>query len=840
MTCTSCGDKPKNSAKGFPRAVVEINNPESLVLLRKVVIPVSMGTEEDVPPAIGKYFNVLLQYEANGHIYLYSSDGIPTAIEANIPQEVLDRIEDLEIEDTRLHNEIAEVASDLADETTAREAADSALSSSIESLSSSLSAETEARELADAALEGSINNLTVDLEEEAGAREAADAALGGRIDTVAGNLATETANRISADEGLQANITAEATARANADTALGTRIDGVAADLAAETSARTAADTALGNRVTAIEEKIPTQASAQNQLADKDFVNSSVATNTANYISDNGQPFTSLAALEAYSGTLTNNDYAFVVGTDQAGNTTYTRYKYVASTSSWAEEYVLNNSSFTANQWAAINSGITSGDVSKLAGLANIQTIGANLSLTNGELSATDTTYTAGSNVQISAQNVISATDTTYTAGTGLDLTGTQFSIDNTVALKSEIPTKTSDLTNDSDFVTNTDYATTSTGGVIKTSTNYGNQLTSNGVLAGASKTYAAYQSSPDTMLVSKNCLENVIDGKGLVDQTDLATKQDTLTAGSNIQINNNVISATDTTYSNFTGATSSTAGTNGLVPAPAAGDEGKFLSGNGQWTTVSQYALPIASATDLGGIKVGANLTIDSTTGVLSADAQQITPVQTTGTSTADIMSQDAVTKMIYPYYQNQNKGIIAIGTNANALYRSSIALGPYSTTSAVGEMNIGSTNTQYGYNNSNYRLLTGLYDPQNDHDAATKGYVDTSITTAISGITGVQFEVVQTLPATGDAGTIYLVPNSGTTPNIYDEYIYVNNSFEKIGTTEIDLSNYVTNTQLNTTLAAYATTASLATVATTGDYEDLINTPAVFTSVEWDALWA
>lgn len=96
MTCTSCGDKPKGSSKGFPRAVVEINNPESLVLLRKVVIPVSMGTEEDVPPAIGKYFNVLLQYEANGHIYLYSSDGIPTAIEANVPQEVLDRIAELE------------------------------------------------------------------------------------------------------------------------------------------------------------------------------------------------------------------------------------------------------------------------------------------------------------------------------------------------------------------------------------------------------------------------------------------------------------------------------------------------------------------------------------------------------------------------------------------------------------------------------------------------------------------------------------------------------------------------------------------------------------------------
>lgn len=48
---------------------------------------------------------------------------------------------------------------------------------------------------------------------------------------------------------------------------------------------------------------------------------------------------------------------------------------------------------------------------------------------------------TAGPNVQISNQNVISATDTTYTAGTGLNLSGTEFSADTTVlATKSDIP----------------------------------------------------------------------------------------------------------------------------------------------------------------------------------------------------------------------------------------------------------------------------------------------------------------------------------------------------------------------------------------------------------------
>lgn len=43
-------------------------------------------------------------------------------------------------------------------------------------------------------------------------------------------------------------------------------------------------------------------------------------------------------------------------------------------------------------------------------------------------------------------------------------------------------------------------------------------------------------------------------------------------------------LALTDTTYSDMTGATSSTAGAHGLVPAPSAGDEGKYLKGDGTW----------------------------------------------------------------------------------------------------------------------------------------------------------------------------------------------------------------------------------------------------------------
>lgn len=80
---------------------------------------------------------------------------------------------------------------------------------------------------------------------------------------------------------------------------------------------------------------------------------------------------------------------------------------------------------------------------------------------------------------------------------------------------------------------------------------------------------------------------------KGETD-TLLSGKQNTLTAGTNIQIDDNVISATDTTYSAFTGATSSAAGAEGLVPAPAAGDNMKYLSGDGTWKTINASSVTV------------------------------------------------------------------------------------------------------------------------------------------------------------------------------------------------------------------------------------------------------
>lgn len=163
---------------------------------------------------------------------------------------------------------------------------------------------------------------------------------------------------------------------------------------------------------------------------------------------------------------------------------------------------------------------------------------------------------TAGDNIQISEDNVISATDTTYTAGTGLDLNGTEFSVDtseiqekltagsniviegNTISATAEpqlqanwnetdtssvqyiqnkpsIPTATSDLTNDSGFITASDVP--------------------------AAQTQADWTESSTS---SPAYIQHKPDMSQYATQTDLAGKQDVLTAGQNITITNNVISA--------------------------------------------------------------------------------------------------------------------------------------------------------------------------------------------------------------------------------------------------------------------------------------------------------
>ena len=77
MDC-NCGNKNEGN---FPPSVLQVNSTECPVLFHKVVIPATFGDETETPVLMGKYKNALVYYEANGHTYLYSSDGVPTRLD---------------------------------------------------------------------------------------------------------------------------------------------------------------------------------------------------------------------------------------------------------------------------------------------------------------------------------------------------------------------------------------------------------------------------------------------------------------------------------------------------------------------------------------------------------------------------------------------------------------------------------------------------------------------------------------------------------------------------------------------------------------------------------------
>lgn len=196
---------------------------------------------------------------------------------------------------------------------------------------------------------------------------------------------------------------------------------------------------------------IPTQASPTNQVGDKDFINSSLNSITAFYITKNaqGEQFNSKAELLAttvfYSGgevrVPTRNDYCAVLS-DESKQDPVTlenpTTRYIYQNGQWEYQYTVNKTALTAAQLAAINSGITQALVALIStNQTNIATILA-------------------------------------------------------------------------DYIKSTDYASSSKGGVIKSNSSYGTGVSS-GFLQAGTKTYDQYKNAYASLFISKGTLENVL-----------------------------------------------------------------------------------------------------------------------------------------------------------------------------------------------------------------------------------------------------------------------------------------------------------------------------------------
>lgn len=142
---------------------------------------------------------------------------------------------------------------------------------------------------------------------------------------------------------------------------------------------------------------------------------------------------------------------------------------------------------------------------------------------------------------------------------------------------------------------------------------------------------------------------------------------------------------------------------------------------------------------------------------------------------------------------------------------------------------------------------VMTNAVNDLVNYYTKSETYTKTEVNGLISAIPKFAIEVVNSLPTTDiSTTTIYLLRNSETTgSDLFEEYIYVNNAWELLGAQTIDLSDYVTTSDLNTALASYVTSTSLATtllgyvttatwntlgaVATSNSYNDLDDKPTI-----------
>lgn len=100
----------------------------------------------------------------------------------------------------------------------------------------------------------------------------------------------------------------------------------------------------------------------------------------------------------------------------------------------------------------------------------------------------------------------------------------------------------------------------------------------------------------------------------------------------------------------------------------------------------------------------------------------------------------------------------------------------------------------------------------------------VTAAINLAVGKITSFEYKIVDSLPATseGKKGVVYLVAHSGSTnQNSYDEYIFLPADgstaarYEKIGTTDIDLTPYAKKTEIPTKVSQLSNDSSFATTS-------------------------
>lgn len=328
-------------------------------------------------------------------------------------------------------------------------------------------------------------------------------------------------------------------------------------------------------------------------------------------------------------------------------------------------------------------------------------------------------------------------------------------------AIQAKIPTKTSDITNDSNFVSDSAYVHTDTNFTQDEKTKLA------GIETGANKTTVSTTiSSTDGNPVASSAvalaLDNKVakeDGKGLStnDLTDdLVTK-----------INNTATKVEGLAASGGEPNTIDTVKVNGTALTP---DKDKAVD----------ITVPTVPGLKVNGTEVKAD-----DDGYLNV---------TVATDDKDLANGAG-----YQTEANVKSTVEGYGYQTAAQVETAISGKGYQTANDV--------NT--AITNKGYQTAADVDTAITNKGYQTSAQVNSAIDEKLKDITGISFAVVSALPETSaaKAGTIYLIAHAHGTQDAYDEYVLVEttdsegnktSTFEKLGSTDVDLSGYVKTSDL------------------------------------------
>lgn len=116
-------------------------------------------------------------------------------------------------------------------------------------------------------------------------------------------------------------------------------------------------------------------------------------------------------------------------------------------------------------------------------------------------------------------------------------------------------------------------------------------------------------------------------------------------------------------------------------------------------------------------------------------------------------------------------------------------------------------------------------------------KEEMKTEINKAVSESGHLKREVVDNLPLSGIDNVIYMKSKSGKEDNIYDEYMWINQKWERIGSSEVDLSNYPTKQALEESMTRTLTEAKQYTDQEKSKYVPLAGNVSISNQIAMNA---